>query len=165
MHPERLAVVNLAANVVVVAGHVGRLVGADTAHALDDLADSRHHREPARFGVLEGPGQAPHVGSARAAVCIQEPQAAATGGALCEMVIPDRLANASRAAVQHQPEPPRVVGLELHEVVAAAEGTDLEGAIASLEGLEGGALSGRVSRARGRWPTLFRRWRTRGMAR
>src|SRR5439155_683115 len=55
---------------------------------------------------------------------------------LAEMVFGDRLTQRPRAAVEHQPELSLVVGLELKEVIAPAERSELHAAVPTLELLQ-----------------------------
>ena len=81
------------------------------------------------------------------------------------MVVADGLANAPRAAVEHEPQASLVVGLELDEVVPAPQRADLEAASLLLRASRDGALSGRASRSGGRRLPALRPWRANGTAR
>lgn len=52
------------------------------------------------------------------------------------MVVADRLADAPGAAVQHEPETARLVGLQLHEVIPAAQRPELPGGLPVLQRLQ-----------------------------
>ena len=61
-----------------------------------------------------------------------------TGCARDKMVVADRLAQGSRPAVHHQPEPAVLVRLDFDEVISAAECCELDRAFVPADGLQTG---------------------------
>lgn len=89
-------------------------------------------------GVVERPLHVGEVGGARGSVGRESAQAAADALAGGVVVIADRRAEPARAAVRHDPQAIVLVGLQLDEVIAAAERAELQAGAAAAQGLERG---------------------------
>ena len=137
--PEDLAQMLFASDVVVVARHEGRRVGRERQRVGHDLAHRIDHGPSAGLGVVERPLEVAQVVPSLGALDIEVPQTLPAFRAASEMVITNGLADAPRAAVQHQPEASLLVGLQLHEVVASAQGSELKEGVTLLRGLQRGA--------------------------
>ena len=99
--PELLAVMDLAAHVVVVAGDQGRGVDAEAERGLHDLGGGLDHSAAAGVGVGDGRLHVTEIRRALRGIGAQVAQPGPGGWSVLEVMIEDRSPQGPRAAVEH----------------------------------------------------------------
>ena len=134
--PQELAEVFLPADVVVVAADGHRLRPLDLQPRPKNLGDRVPHGQSVRLREPPGPFLVEDVRHALVGVAVEGAHPGGLGRRPGEVVPLHLLPDGPRAAVDHGPQPVVAVGLELDEVVAAAQRAELEPALPLGERLQ-----------------------------
>src|SRR5258708_5849029 len=138
VNPERAPAVALERHVVVVSRDRSLPAEVGSRRPGKHAARLLRHGPPGCAGKTPCDGDIVRVFGASIGSCVERAKPTVYGLRACEMVIADRLAERSRSAVNHEPEPVLFVFLDFKEVVSAAERCEFDGAFRPAQRLQTG---------------------------